>query len=50
MLFFCSPNNPTGTVLQRDKLLAILDATAGKSIVVVDEAYIEFAQSLVWLT
>ena len=42
VLFFCSPNNPTGTVLQRDKLLAILDATAGKSIVVVDEAYIEF--------
>ena len=42
VLFFCSPNNPTGTVLQRDKLLAILDATAGKSIVVVDEAYIDF--------
>lgn len=42
VLFFCSPNNPTGTVLDRDKLLAILAATAGKSIVVVDEAYIEF--------
>ena len=42
VLFFCSPNNPTGTVLDREKLLAILAATAGKSIVVVDEAYIEF--------
>lgn len=43
VLFFCSPNNPTGTVIDREKLVAILQATAGKSIVVVDEAYIEFS-------
>ncbi|WP_409419953.1 histidinol-phosphate transaminase [Pseudaeromonas sp. ZJS20] len=42
VLFFCSPNNPTGTLVEREKLIPILEATAGKSIVVVDEAYIEF--------
>lgn len=42
VLFFCSPNNPTGTLVAREKLIPILEATAGKSIVVVDEAYIEF--------
>lgn len=46
VLFFCSPNNPTGTVLERASLLAILDATAGKQIVVVDEAYIEFCPQM----
>ena len=46
VLFFCSPNNPTGTVIKKSSLLAILDATAGKSIVVVDEAYIEFCPEL----
>ena len=46
VLFFCSPNNPTGTVIEKSSLLAILDATAGKSIVVVDEAYIEFCPEL----
>lgn len=42
VLFFCSPNNPTGTVIEQASLLPILDATAGRQIVVVDEAYIEF--------
>ncbi len=42
VIFFCSPNNPTGTVLDRSKLLEVLNATQDKAIVVVDEAYIEF--------
>ena len=42
VIFFCSPNNPTGTVLDREKLLTVLNATQNKAIVVVDEAYIEF--------
>lgn len=46
LLFLCSPNNPTGTVLDRRKLEALLEATAGKTIVVVDEAYIEFCPQL----
>lgn len=41
LVFFCSPNNPTGTPLRLDTIEAAYDATSG--IVVVDEAYAEFA-------
>jgi histidinol-phosphate aminotransferase len=40
LIFFCSPNNPTGTGLSLDTIAAAYDATEG--IVVVDEAYAEF--------
>ncbi len=43
VLFLCSPNNPTGNVLEREKLLQILEATQDRAIIVVDEAYIEFS-------
>ncbi|MBE2898471.1 histidinol-phosphate transaminase [Pasteurellaceae bacterium 20609_3] len=42
VLFVCSPNNPTGTLIDRDDLTALLEMTAERTIVVVDEAYIEF--------
>lgn len=42
VVFVCNPNNPTGTLLKRSDLLKLLQLTAGKAIVVVDEAYIEF--------
>ncbi|HED4436735.1 TPA: histidinol-phosphate transaminase [Pasteurella multocida] len=42
VVFVCSPNNPTGTLVNRTDLLALLEMTKGKAIVVVDEAYIEF--------
>lgn len=42
LIFVCSPNNPTGTPLPREDLIALLKARRGKSAVVVDEAYIEF--------
>lgn len=42
VLFLCSPNNPTGTVLDQNLLKEILDFTKDKCLVVVDEAYIEF--------
>jgi histidinol-phosphate aminotransferase len=41
IVFFCSPNNPTGTPVRLDTIRAAYDATDG--IVVVDEAYAEFA-------
>lgn len=44
VMFFCSPNNPTGTLLERARLRALLDAIQNRCIVVVDEAYIEFCQ------
>ena len=41
IVFFCSPNNPTGTALDLETIEAAYDATKG--MVVVDEAYAEFA-------
>lgn len=41
IVFFCSPNNPTGTPLSLETIEAAYDVTDG--IVVVDEAYVEFA-------
>jgi histidinol-phosphate aminotransferase len=43
LVFHCSPNSPTGNLLSEAAILAIADALAGRSLVVVDEAYIEFA-------
>lgn len=41
VVFLCSPNNPTGTPLSLETITAVYDAAPG--IVVVDEAYAEFA-------
>jgi histidinol-phosphate aminotransferase len=43
IVFLCSPNNPTGTALPFEVIGAALDA-APDAIVVVDEAYAEFAR------
>ena len=43
LVFLCSPNNPTGTSLGLDVVRAAYDA-APDAIVVVDEAYAEFAR------
>jgi len=43
LVFICSPNNPTGSIVGREEILRIVKCRRGKSIVVVDEAYIEFA-------
>lgn len=42
MCFICTPNNPTGNVMSRDRIEKVLKYFAG--IVVVDEAYIDFAE------
>ena len=42
VVFLCSPNNPTGTALRADVVTAAYDAARG--MVVVDEAYAEFAR------
>ena len=44
VIWLCSPNNPTGNSLNRDELLKVIETFQG--IVVVDEAYIDFAQQL----
>ena len=43
VIFLCSPNNPSGNLLDRDAIVRILDSFGG--ITVVDEAYIDFAGS-----
>jgi histidinol-phosphate aminotransferase len=43
LVFLCSPNNPTGTSLGLDVVRAAYDA-APDAIIVVDEAYAEFAR------
>lgn len=49
VIFLCSPNNPTGQTFGKETIKSILDRTADHSLVVVDEAYIEFelAESVV---
>ena len=41
IIYFCSPNNPTGNLLDRDTILDYVRSFSG--LVVVDEAYIDFA-------
>lgn len=43
LIFICSPNNPTGTLFPRKALLDLLQKRGNNSVVVVDEAYIEFS-------
>jgi histidinol-phosphate aminotransferase len=45
LIFLCSPNNPVGTVIPRQQLLRIVKARAGKSVVIIDEAYIEYSDT-----
>ena len=42
-LFLCSPNNPTGNSFPREDILRLVDEFEG--MVVVDEAYIDFAEA-----
>jgi histidinol-phosphate aminotransferase len=43
LIFLCSPNNPTGNLLDEQTILRIAAKLAGRAVVVVDEAYIEFS-------
>ena len=42
LVFLCSPNNPTGDLVGREGLTALLETARDRAIIVVDEAYIEF--------
>ncbi|MFW5820235.1 MAG: histidinol-phosphate transaminase [Bacteroidota bacterium] len=43
LIFLCSPNNPSGNLLEESEIIKLLDTFKG--IVVVDEAYIDFSGS-----
>ena len=42
IIWLCSPNNPTGTIVTRSEMQTLLDAAPTTTAVVVDQAYCEF--------
>ncbi len=48
IIWICSPNNPTGNLLDENEITKILNSFNG--IVIIDEAYIDFAQQDSWIT
>ena len=42
LIFVCSPNNPTGNTVPRTDIIELARERAGRSVIVVDEAYAEF--------
>lgn len=43
LAYFCSPGNPTGKTLRKEDIRKILEHDSWNGVVVVDEAYIDFA-------
>ena len=43
LVFLCSPGNPTGTLISLASVRELLEFEEFKGIVIVDEAYIDFA-------
>jgi histidinol-phosphate aminotransferase len=41
--YICNPNNPTGTIVTRDEFAAFVQAVPPTTLIVVDEAYFDFA-------
>lgn len=45
LIFICNPNNPTGSMVTHKDMAGFLDAVPEDVVVVIDEAYIDFARS-----
>ncbi len=43
LLFLCNPNNPTGVIINKAEMQAMLDRVPKHVTIVVDEAYVDFA-------
>jgi histidinol-phosphate aminotransferase len=43
LVFICTPNNPTGNLIPLADIVDIIKTLQGRAMVIVDEAYIEFA-------
>jgi histidinol-phosphate aminotransferase len=43
LVYLCNPNNPTGTICDRDELVKFITEASKKTIVLIDEAYIDFS-------
>ncbi|MBE0390776.1 histidinol-phosphate aminotransferase [Flavobacterium sp. 7E] len=44
LVYICNPNNPTGTICEREALLEIVTKISQKTLVLIDEAYLEFTK------
>lgn len=44
LVYICNPNNPTGTLCEREALVAFLNKIPQSTIILVDEAYLEFTR------
>jgi histidinol-phosphate aminotransferase len=45
IVFLCAPGNPAGGTIAADRILALAQQLRGRALVVVDEAYVEFANT-----
>jgi histidinol-phosphate aminotransferase len=45
LVFVCAPNNPTGNRIPRTQLLELARELEGRALLVIDEAYVEFAEA-----
>ncbi|QBR83474.1 histidinol-phosphate transaminase [Legionella israelensis] len=45
LIMLCRPNNPTGSMVELTSIVALCKQMSGQAIVVVDEAYIDFAEA-----
>lgn len=43
LIFLCTPNNPTGNTLDGVDIMRVVRSAAGRALVAIDEAYLEFA-------
>lgn len=46
VIFICSPNNPTGTVITKEQLDSLVAGLPSGVILVIDQAYLEYADEL----
>ncbi|MFZ3216381.1 MAG: aminotransferase class I/II-fold pyridoxal phosphate-dependent enzyme [Candidatus Acidiferrales bacterium] len=44
VVYVCNPNNPTGTIVTRDEMAAFVLAVPPTTLILVDEAYFDFAE------
>lgn len=44
VVYVCNPNNPTGTIVTRDEMATFIQAVPPTTLILVDEAYYDFAE------
>ena len=50
IVWLCSPNNPSGNLLSGEAIRRVIEGVENRALVVVDEAYIDFADTPSWTT